>query len=291
MNLGDDFKYEGIDIKNLNLPSKWILSKLNRIIKTYDQFMDKYEFMEASKILYSFVWDDFASWYVEISKVDLQSNDLNNIKSTKNVLVYVLKAILKMLHPYTPFITETIYQELPHKHESITVSSWPKINMEFDFVKEEENVNDLISVVTSIRNTRALSNKPISEALTFNFYSLDSNFLKGTEKYLDKFINPKEMKFLDNDIKNQKEYHIQVLPKCKIYIPLDELVNKEEAIKKLNSDKAKLEAEIKRSESILNNESFLAKAPKAKVDIEKEKYEKYKIQYAELLKSLNELLN
>ena len=288
MNLGDRFNYIGIDVENLNLPSKWILSRLNETIRNFDTNMDKYDFNEASKYLYSFVWDDFASWYIEISKVDLQSKDEAEKNNTLNVLVYVLKAIIKMLHPFVPFITETIYQELPHKHESITISDWPKAEKIYDFKAEEVIINDFIDVVTSIRNTRATSNKPISIPLSIYIYSSDKNFLKGSDKYLDKFVNPENLFFLIKDNLNQKEYHISVLPKCKIYIPLNELVNKEEVLKKLNDDKIRLEAEIKRSEGILNNPSFVAKAPEAKVNAEKEKYETYKKQYEELLKTLKE---
>ena len=289
LSIGDDFKYVGINKDELNIPSKWILSKLNKIIKEYDSFMDKYEFTEASKVLYNFVWDTFASWYLEISKVDLQSKTSVYKDSTKNVLVYVLKAILKMLHPFVPFITEKIYQELPHQHKSISISNWPKINDEFDFNEDEIKINDFIELVTTIRNIRAVNNKPISQPIDIYIYSSDETYLKGTEEYIEKFVNPENLFFLIKDNLKQKEFHITVLPKSKIYIPINELVDKEEVMKKLLEDKKRLEGELKRSEGILNNQSFIAKAPKEKVDIEKEKYEKYKKQYEEILNSINNL--
>ena len=123
-------------------------------IENVDYNMDKYEFGEAARTLYSFVWDDFASWYVEISKVDLQSNDEENIQMTKNVLLHTLMAIIKMLHPFVPFITEEIYQALPHNEESITISSWPSVDERFNNDDAIESIDDMIEIITAIRNER-----------------------------------------------------------------------------------------------------------------------------------------
>ena len=291
MNLGDDYKETKIEKSKLNLASKWILAKLNKVIENVDYNMEKYEFGEAARTLYSFVWDDFASWYVEISKVDLQSDDKSNIQMTKNVLVYVLKSIVKLLHPFIPFITEEIYQALPHTEKSITISSWPKANKEFDDDNAIEAISDLIEIITAIRNERAKANKAPSKPIDIKIFAKDNdvkNIIKNTTNYLIKFTNPKNLEFLEEDIP-AKDYSVTVLTMAKIYIPTSDLVDKEEVLKKLMASKQKLEAELERSKKMLSNESFISKAPEAKINAEKAKYEEYKNQYEEILKSIKEL--
>ena len=289
MNLGEDFKPTEIKIEKCNLASKWILAKLNNVIRNVDYNMNKYEFGESAKALYTFTWDDFASWYVEISKVDLQSDDQENIESTKNVLVYVLKSIIKMLHPFIPFITEEIYQTIPHECASISISSWPKANEKFDDEVSLNKIEEMISIITSIRNSRAKANKSISKPIDITIYSKNEktiSMIKDTTHYLNKFTNPKELKFITEDIKNKDDYEVSVLSDLNIYISLADLIDKEEAKKKLIESQNKIAAEIKRSEGMLSNESFLAKAPQAKIDAEKAKYESYKRQYQEILDAL-----
>ncbi len=291
MNLGDDYKETAIDQKLLNLASKWILAKLNKVIENVDYNMEKYEFGEAARTLYTFVWDDFASWYVEISKVDLQSGNETNIQMTKNVLVYVLKAIVKMLHPFIPFITEEIYQALPHEEASISISAWPKINKDFDDDYSIEAISDMIEIITAIRNERAKANKAPSKPIDIKIFATDKNakdMIENTVNYLNKFTNPKNLEFLDKDIE-AKDYSVTVLSMAKIYIPTSDLVDKEEVIKKLEASKAKLESEIQRSEKMLSNESFISKAPEAKINAEKAKYAEYKAQYEEVLKALEDI--
>jgi valyl-tRNA synthetase len=171
MNLDNDYKEIEINPNNLNLASKWILSKLNSVIENVDYNMDKYEFGEAARTLYTFVWDDFASWYVEISKVDLMGENKNNKLVTQNVLVYVLKAIVKMLHPFIPFITEEIYQNLPNTEKSITISNWPKVDKKFNDAKAVEAIDDMIEIITAIRNERAKANKAPSKPIDIKIYS------------------------------------------------------------------------------------------------------------------------
>ena len=291
MNLDNDYKEIEINPNDLNLASKWILSKLNSVIENVDYNMDKYEFGEAARTLYTFVWDDFASWYVEISKVDLMGENKNNKLVTQNVLVYVLKAIVKMLHPFIPFITEEIYQNLPNTEKSITISSWPKVCDKYNDSNAVEAIDDMIEIITAIRNERAKANKAPSKPIDIKIYSKDENtkqMIKSTTNYLNKFTNPKNLEFLDNDL-DAKDYSVTVLSMAKIYIPTSDLIDREEVIKKLLASKAKLEAELQRSEKMLSNESFISKAPKAKIDAEKAKQAEYKSQYDEILKSLKEL--
>ena len=293
MNLDDDYQITDIETDKLNLASRYILSRLNSVIKNVDYNMDKYEFAEAAKELYSFVWDDFASWYIEISKVDLHSDDIQNKQMTKNVLVYVLTQIVKMLHPFAPFITEEIYQALPHDKESITIAKWPQVNKDFDDQISVESITDMIEIITAIRNERSKANKAPKDPININILAKDERtkqMILDTVVYLKKFTNPKELIFLDKPL-DPKNMVVVVLANATIYIPSNDLVDMQEAIKKLQDKKQKLANELLRSEKMLSNQSFISKAPQSKIDAEMTKKRQYQEQYDEVCKTLSMLEN
>lgn len=293
MNLDDDYQITDIETDKLNLASRYILSRLNSVIKNVDYNMDKYEFAEAAKELYSFVWDDFASWYIEISKVDLHSDDIQNKQMTKNVLVYVLTQIVKMLHPFAPFITEEIYQALPHDKESITIAKWPQVNKNFDDPISVESITDMIEIITAIRNERSKANKAPKDPININILAKDERtkqMILDTVVYLKKFTNPKELIFLDKPL-DPKNMVVVVLANATIYIPSNDLVDMQEAIKKLQDKKQKLANELLRSEKMLSNQSFISKAPQSKIDAEMTKKRQYQEQYDEVCKTLSMLEN
>ena len=293
MNLDDDYEITDIETDKLNLASRYILSRLNSVIKNVDYNMDKYEFAEAAKELYSFVWDDFASWYIEISKVDLHSDDIQNKQMTKNVLVYVLTQIVKMLHPFAPFITEEIYQALPHDKASITIAKWPQVNKDFDDPISVESITDMIEIITAIRNERSKANKAPKDPININILAKDERtkqMILDTVVYLKKFTNPKELIFLDKPL-DPKNMVVVVLANATIYIPSNDLVDMQEAIKKLQDKKQKLANELLRSEKMLSNQSFISKAPQSKIDAEMTKKRQYQEQYDEVCKTLSMLEN
>lgn len=190
--------YHEVDLKHakLNLASRWILARLNQVIKEVDYNFDKYEFGEGNKALYNFVWNDFASWYVEISKVDLQSDDAENKNITQNVLVYVLMQIIKMLHPIVPFITEEIYQTLPHKEESITISSWPTVEEAFNDEEAINSLNIVMEIISAVRNERAKASKAPSAKINIRLEAKSQevcDILNSAKPYLLKFTNPNEL--------------------------------------------------------------------------------------------------
>ncbi len=285
--------YKEIDLTkaNLNMASKWILNRLNKVIKEVDTNFDKYEFGEVARSLYNFVWNDFASWYVEISKVDLQSSDVDNKNTTKNVLLYVLTSIIKLLHPFVPFITEEIYQSLPHKMESITIEEWPIVSKAFNFDIEEKALNIALDVITSVRNERAKANKAPKDSINITLVCKNEStidILASTRNYLEKFTNPttlnitlKAPETLDNVV--------VVLDDLTIYIPTTDLVDIEEVKQNLLKEKARLEGELQRSEKMLSNPGFVSKAPKEKLDQEMAKQAQYKTLYQEVLAHLAKL--
>ncbi len=282
--------YKEIDLTHakLNLASKWILNRLNKTIKNVDYNYDKYEFGEANKALYNFIWEDFANWYVEISKVDLQGSDLENKNTTQNVLVYVLTAIVKMLHPVAPFITEEIYQDLPHTEESITISKWPTVCEAFDFENDEAGINNVIEVIKAVRNERAKANKAPKEPIGITLFvknNLTKLSFEEARPYFDRFLNPKELIITENDI-DSKGQVVVVLNDSTIYIPQNDLIDIEKVILDLTKEKERLENELARSNKMLSNPNFVAKAPKEKLDSEKAKLAQYEAQYKEVLEHL-----
>ena len=278
--------YQEVDLKHakLNLASRWILARLNQVIKEVDYNFDKYEFGEGNKALYNFVWNDFASWYVEISKVDLQSDDAENKNITQNVLVYVLMQIIKMLHPIVPFITEEIYQTLPHKEESITISSWPTVEEAFNDEEAINSLNIVMKIISAVRNERAKASKAPSAKINIRLEAKSQevcDILNSAKPYLLKFTNPNEL-VITTDKANLENQVVVVLNDLTIYIPTNDLVDIEEVIKKLEGELKKLEGELLRSNNMLNNPNFVNKAPEAKIQAERDKKAMYEEKYNEV---------
>lgn len=278
--------YHEVDLKHakLNLASRWILARLNQVIKEVDYNFDKYEFGEGNKALYNFVWNDFASWYVEISKVDLQSDDAENKNITQNVLVYVLMQIIKMLHPIVPFITEEIYQTLPHKEESITISSWPTVEEVFNDEEAINSLNIVMEIISAVRNERAKASKAPSAKINIRLEAKSQevcDILNSAKPYLLKFTNPNEL-VITIDKANLENQVVVVLNDLTIYIPTNDLVDIEEVIKKLEGELKKLEGELLRSNNMLNNPNFVNKAPEAKIQAERDKKAMYEEKYNEV---------
>lgn len=278
--------YQEVDLKHakLNLASRWILARLNQVIKEVDYNFDKYEFGEGNKALYNFVWNDFASWYVEISKVDLQSDDAENKNITQNVLVYVLMQIIKMLHPIVPFITEEIYQTLPHKEESITISSWPTVEEVFNDEEAINSLNIVMEIISAVRNERAKASKAPSAKINIRLEAKSQevcDILNSAKPYLLKFTNPNEL-VITIDKANLENQVVVVLNDLTIYIPTNDLVDIEEVIKKLEGELKKLEGELLRSNNMLNNPNFVNKAPEAKIQAERDKKAMYEEKYNEV---------
>ncbi len=273
-----------IDYENLGTVDKWILSELSNTIEQVDKYYEKYEFVEVARILYTFTKDTFASWYVEMSKLTLGTES----KQTEAVLLHVLESILKLLHPFMPFVTEEIYTKLPGTDESISISEWPKET--FMDEKARSQVNVLIDVIHSVRNTRGEKNVALSKGIDMYIKAdnIDTeNNLKEMTSYIEKFCNPSNLVF--GDYAEGDNAITNVLKNATVVLPLAGLINLEEEKERLTKELGRLKGEIKRAEGMLSNEKFTSRAPEAKVNAEKEKLENYKKQFEEveaILKSL-----
>ena len=263
----EDFKKDDFTLDNLSLPDKWILTRLNETIKSVRKNMEKYEFNNVGAELYSFIWDDFCSWYIELSKIDM-----NN--TTKSVLIEILTAILKMLHPIMPYVTEEIYGMLPIKEvESIMVSSYPVYKKEHIFKKEKEYMSSIMKDIVEIRNLKANNNitkdSYIKIAAEASIKSLYISQLKiKEEQIIEKTLND----YLNT---NYKSTNIDITYYYKGEVK-DDSKTKEEI--------EKLKASIERREKLLSNENYVNRAPKEIVDKDRKALEEEK-------DKLNKLLN
>ena len=250
---------------------------------------EKFEFGEVARSLYNFIWNDFASWYVELTKVDLQARN-EYYESTMNVLAYVLEAVVKLVHPFMPFVTEEIYQSLPtKKDESICVSKWPTYNPNYDF-NDELAIMDLgCDIISSVRTIRTDLNHPMSKGITLNLEAQTTIISKIAliEAYIIKFTNAKKL-VVSEDVEKEDTVS-KILSDVKIFIPAKELIDKEAEIKRLETELAKLTNELERSNKMLSNPNFLAKAAPDKIEAERAKLAKYEATYQEVLKHLEEM--
>ena len=265
------------DINQCTMIDEWILSRLNETITSVNQNMDKYEFAQVGNELYGFIWDDFCNWYIELSKANLNSEDMATRKASLSTLYTVLMAIIKLLHPFMPFVTEEIYLALPHEKESINLESWP---VSINLSKQNQSLDavaQLISIIKTTREIRVEYQLKPKDSLEVQLFD-DNNqayFPNGQEMaILEKMANIAVVNF---DIDGEKI--VRPLKQGALHIAMSDLVNIEDEIVNLEKEKLHLETEIKRASAMLGNKNFVDKAAKEKVDAERQKLEDYKKQY------------
>ena len=283
MNVPADFKLniEHINKKKLNLVDKFILTKLEAVIKKITEAMDSYEYGVASNLLYNFVYDDFCSFYLEMSKVSLK-DETNYNDGTYFTMIYALKAIIMMIYPFSPFIAEEIYLSLPEHKDSIMLESYPDYEKGLVFKSSIQKVELIRKAIESVREYKVKNSLAPNEKLDL---SIKTNLkLDSLYKYLERFSFAKSLVKVEEDVKDSSSI---ILPDLTIYIK--DNIDKSELKDKLTKEFEKINAEIKRSEGILSNQGFLARAPQTKIQLEKEKYEKYKALHDEIEEKLKKL--
>ncbi len=258
--------------KELALEDKWILSKFNRLAGDVTENLDKFELGLAVSKLYDFIWDVYCDWYIEICKARLNSDDEISADASRSVLLYVLDGILKLLHPFMPFITEEIWQSLPHSGESIMVSEWPSVKAELSFAEEEEEFEKIMSAIRSIRNRRAEMNVPPSrKANVVIETAFPQTFEKGAN-FICRLASASSVSI--GDASNAADAVCIVTDCAKIYLPMAELVDFGAEIKRLEKELSKALEDKEFSERKLNNPGFINKAPEALVNAQKEQLQK-----------------
>ena len=285
MNLGDDEKAPHIP-EGLALEDKWILSLYNDLVKDVTDSLEKYELGMAVQKLYDFIWDVFCDWYIELSKIRLGGDDEKAKETAKAVLVYVMSNTLKLLHPFMPFITEEIWQTLPHDGDTIMLSPWAEFSEALSFPEEEEQMNKIMTAVKAVRNRRAEMNvAPSKKAQVFIETLNGDTFKKGTE-FFKRLSSASDVSVGEKFDGMDKAVSI-ITESARIYIPMDELVDFEAERERLNKEKEKLQKDIDFVNGKLNNPNFVAKAPEKVVEAQR----KALCEYTEKMKLLDESLN
>ncbi|MFJ8458285.1 MULTISPECIES: valine--tRNA ligase [Lysinibacillus] len=286
--------YDEIDLTGeKSVADKWILTRLNETIERVTSLAERYEFGEVGRELYNFIWDDFCSWYIEMAKLPLNGEDEAAKKTTRSILAYVLDQTMRLLHPLMPFITEEIWQHLPHEGESITVAAWPTVRADLHFTEEADNMKLLMDIIRSVRNIRAEVNTPMSKKVPLYISAKDAvtvTVLEANKAYLEKFCNPESLT-IGESLEAPSQSMTAVVTGAELFLPLVGLINLEEEIARLEKELEKWAKEVKLVTGKLSNEKFVSKAPEALVNAEREKLADYESKHAIVLKRLEELKN
>ena len=290
MNIDEDMKFEDSTFEHLNLSDQWILNRLNDVIISVDENMDKYEFVNVGSELYNFIWDDFCSWYIELSKVHLNSDNDQEKRATQETLVYVLNSIVRLLHPFMPFVTEEIYQSMPHLEETICIAKWPIVNEKFNNSVINDQFAYLFDVVKGIRNMRATYVIKNSIEIAYSIQTKDSSLsdlLKDLAPYIYKLCHARCIGY---NVETSSNVATEMIKGGNaLIIELGDYIDLAAEKKKMEAELKKLEGEIKRCQGMLSNPNFVSKAPQQKVDVEKAKLADYQSKYDAVLEKLKNI--
>lgn len=274
----DDMKYEDIDLTGeKSVADKWILTRLNETIESVTRNMDKYELGEVGRALYNFIWDDFCDWYIEMAKIPLYGEDEAAKKTTRSVLAYVLDQTMRLLHPFMPFVTEKIWQHLPHEGESITVAAWPTVREDLQDKEAAAEMHLLVDIIRSVRNIRAEVNTPMSKKVQLQIKAKDEAVLAQLTKnssYIERFCNPSELT-IQTDLQAPEKAMTAIVSGAELFLPLADLINLDEEKARLEKELEKFDKEVERVQKKLANQGFVAKAPAEVIEGERAKEKDY----------------
>lgn len=292
MNLPEDAAAAHMpDVDTFDLSDKWIFDKLNRVVKKITRLFDEFQFGEAGREMYNFIWNDFCDWYIEISKVALNGTDEILKKHKQDNLVWILDQILRLIHPIMPFVTEKLWLSMPHNGKSIMVASYPVAHPEFENHVAEQDMEFLIEIIKAVRNIRMEVNAPMSSAIDIMIQldnSKDKHILLDNRDYVENFLHPKSL-VVDTNVVAPKLAKSAVIAGAQIFVPLAELVDLSEEIAKMDKEIDHLQEEVKRCKAKLANKGFVDHAPEAVIEKEKAKQADYESQLAGAVQRLKEL--
>lgn len=286
MNL-EGHKLRGVEECKLDVSDKWILKKLNDTVRYVTAKQEKYEFGASGAKLYDFVWSDFCDWYIEMAKPVLYGESERAREDKLSVLLYVLKTVLKLLHPFIPFITEEIYQSVPHCSESIMISEYPTYNKKFNFVQKARSMENVMELIRGVRNLRQEMNVSVGKRTRLYIVPLkDKASFTECLSYIEKLSYASEVKFVGSKEEIGEKTVALLTPTAEVYVALGDLVDTEKERARLEGECKNARAELARAQGKLANKGFTDKAPRNLVEAEEEKVKKF----TELLSNLEEKL-
>ena len=271
-------------LDELQTEDKWILSRLQKVAGEVNDNLNKYELGVASAKLYDFIWDEFCDWYIELVKPRLYGEDEKAAQTAERVLCWVLSNTMCLLHPFMPFITEEIWQCLPHEEEgSVMVQPYPQREEGLIFEKEEKEMEQIMQMIRSIRNLRAEMNVPPSRKAQVMIVADRPEEFENAAPFFERLASASGLQLVQ-EAEIPEDTVSVVIPGAKAFLPLGELVDKQKELERLQKELERLSGEIKRVEGKLANESFVAKAPAHLVQQEREK----KVKFEEMLRQVQE---
>ena len=276
MNVGD-LTLDNLSIgQDLTLADRWILARLQTTIADVTRLFERFEFGEAGRILYSFIWDDYCDWYIEMTKEQLQDKEAANT-TTKSILVFVLDQFLRLLHPIMPFVTEEIWQQIGGQDKSIVVADYPRVMEAYQDSQVEAQMAQLMELIRAVRTIRNEMNTPLSKPVDLYIKVQDASgqaLLEANQAYIKRFCNPAQL-VISQAPEHPEEVVTQVLSFAEILMPLKGLIKLEDELARLEGEQAKLEKEVARIDGKLSNEKFVSRAPEQVVAEERNKRQGY----------------
>ncbi|WP_086042894.1 valine--tRNA ligase [Macrococcoides canis] len=292
MNIGEDFKAKDIDLTGeKSLADEWILTRLNETIEEVTRLADKYEFGEVGRVLYNFIWDEFCDWYIEMSKIPMNGDDEAQKQMTRSILAYTLDSIMRMLHPFMPFVTEHIWQNLPVAGDSIVTASWPQVKPELSNEQSKRDMEQLMEIIRAVRNTRSEVNTPMSKQIPMMIKTNNDDVAARLERerpFIERFCNPSELT-IQSSVEIPEEVITTAVTGGSVILPLAGLIDMDKEIARLEKELEKWQKELERVDKKLSNEKFVAKAPEKIINEEKEKQALYTEKYNSVQERLNQL--
>ena len=274
MNLGEDARNELPALDKLEIADKWVLSKLNTLIAEVTENLEKYELGVAVQKVYDFIWDTYCDWYIELTKARLYSEDAIRKQTAIQVLVYVLDQILRLLHPFMPFITEEIWQSIPHEGDALIAAKWPEYREDLAFKAEESHMESVMDAIRAIRNRRAEMNVPPSrKAALYVLTSKPQVYAEG-EGFIQRLAYADTVTMMDKEPENLNGMVTIPTADAKLYIPMGQLVDVAKELDRISKELEKNRKFLSSLEAKLSNEKFVSRAPEAVVNAEKEKAQK-----------------
>ena len=292
MNLPEDAQSAHMpDTAKFDLADGWIFDRLNHTVSEVIRLFDDYQFGEAGRELYNFIWNDFCDWYIEMAKVALNGNDQELKARKQDNLIWILDQILRLLHPIMPFVTEKLWLSMPHDGESIMVAKYPEAHAEFENEQARHDMAFLIEIIKAVRNIRTEVNAPLSSSIDIMIQLEDAKnerILTDNEDYVKNFLHPKELT-ISTQIAAPKLAKTAVISGAQVFIPLADLVNVDDEIKRMEKEEKSLQAEVDRSTKKLGNQGFVAHAPEEVIAKEKAKKADYESQLESVRQRIEEL--
>ena len=286
MNLQEGVNYDLPAAEKLEIADKWVLSKLNSLIAEVTENMESYELGVAIQKIYDFIWDIYCDWYIEMTKARLFADDADRKHTATSVLVYVLDQVLRLLHPYMPFITEEIWQSIPHQGDALIVAAWPEYQAALAFKQEEDAMESVMAAIRAIRNRRTEMNVPPSKKAALHIFTAKPQIFMEGEGFLQRLAYADEVKLLDAEPANLEGMVTITTPDAKLYIPMGQLVDVQKEIERITKELDGQKKFLASLEGKLSNEKFVSRAPEAVVAAEREKAQKTRELITQLEQSL-----